>query len=150
MRVARVALEAGAPGLEALASREPGLAHHVLAMLTAIPVEDSVRVMLAVAEGESGLELRRISHPNTLLTHKWVRVPRSLRATIEEYLDKVIRTRLGDVPLLGTAYCALREVGDGDTLVRLKGYPRLPPPWDGAKRACERAIRARLKRSTDP
>jgi hypothetical protein len=65
---------------------------------------------------------------------------------VREFLHTLARRAPSD-NVRGTAYCALRYVGDAETLRLLEALPRLGGEWAQAQEACKRGVAKRLKQA---
>lgn len=129
-----------------------GEASLALGVLAAIPTEESVRGVLALAadaaadlDGRRALAVGCASALNELTAlGDPVAVGDEPAAAARAFLHALLARPLATAEA-AVACCALRGVGDAASLEVLARVPELPRPWAGTVRAAAGAIRARLR-----
>jgi len=82
---------------------------------------------------------------NMLLSFKpRLQLSEAQEATVRAFLHALARDASTDL-VRGTAYCALRYVGNAETLQILRELPPLRDHWASAQEACKRAVSKRIK-----
>lgn len=124
----------------------------VLALIEQLRTTDALSFALELGAGllenpseDPSRSLRLAATLNLLLSFKpRLSLSRESKAKVRDFLHKLALLNSAD-HARGTVYCALRYVGDAETLNLISNLPPLRDHWASAQDACKRAIAKRLK-----
>ena len=150
-------LEDNYAGLVRLAGELPGLAEFCIAVLEELRTQESASALLAVGgpvverpATDLGLAIRLASGFNLLLSFKdRPRVRPDVEREIRGFLHRLLAAELTEAQR-ATVVCALRGVGDADSMALIAGMPPFGGSWAGLERAASVQIARRSRRSSGP
>jgi hypothetical protein len=145
-------LEAGVGAVEQWVHQRSDEFAFVVGVLEAVASPESTAAVLrlcASAEADAAEFAATLGTLNLLLTFNLKSVPDQLAQDSRVFLHNVVRRHQAN-EVLAQAYCALRRVGDSETVALLEHQPDLSPPWESIRRAALRRIRRELRRKARP
>jgi len=144
----------GYPGLLSLVSADPANLPFVLALLTELYTPEAVAVALVVAAPVLSSPLADLPRSievaanfNLLLSFPpYIPTDAEQRTLIREFLHRTLAAPLCAAQR-ATVLCALRGVGNLDSLRLISAGAPLPDPWLGLEATVRRALKKRLKQA---
>lgn len=143
--VACAYLEAGYPGVEAFAQDER-LLPYCLGLLSELKSPDGVELLnrLAVRYPASEHRMEIASSLNLVCSFDGAPdLPVDVRNTARAWLHNLLDTTTSSHERAIVA-CALRGIGDEESIERLRQLPRFASPWEETQNLCIHAIEKRL------
>ena len=148
-------LEEGYAGVVRMAGEGPGAVDFCVAILVEMKTPESVAALLTIGGpviGKPGLDVQLAtllaSSFNRLLCFKD-------RATVNEEVERRVRQFLHQLLVVNlteaqraAAVCALRGVGDAESIALIERLPPFRGPWAGVEQQTIRQIKQRLRRQS--
>lgn len=138
-------LENGLAGVVAFASNKRYLSF-ALGLLSEQKTPDCVDVLNALAQRFADIESRTeiAAALNLVCSFRGApKLSRAARAAARVWLHELLS---GPRRARASAACALRGVGDAESIALLSGVAPLPPPWEGIEQQAIRVIKQRALR----
>ena len=149
-------LEGGYPGLVQAASESAASAHFSLGVLEELRTAASASAILAIGgptiyQPEDALEfaIHLATAFNLVLSFKGApRVASTVEEQIRQFLHRMLATKLSRSQC-GTVVCALRGVGDRESVALIESLPPFEDAWEGVEKAAVRQIKKRMRGRED-
>jgi hypothetical protein len=149
-------LESGFSGLKNYVFSDAGAyletSRFVISVLDDIQTEESVRCLMNLFKDlidnptkNHELSIKLISAFNLLLSFsKAIKLESSEKTIIRNFIYKYLDSYNDVEGNRSSAFCALRAVGDLDSIVKIKTYPKLTGAYKGVESIVIKAIKSRL------